>query len=143
MKKGEIEQVASSVPYFDRIQNLQVDRTRVQSDTKGFVAYKNASEDEVDLVPFTAITTSIWNVRFKILFRTNMRRIKVLLQRIFRLKSQPLCIVLDFFKALFYFIFFLSSMNTHTRTKRLPPSRPPRRLLPCYLLVPFSFLFLL
>ena len=67
-RKDRLNEVASNVPYFDRIQNLQVDRTRVQSDTKGFVAYKNASEEERRFGSIDGYyDETIWkDVRFKI-----------------------------------------------------------------------------
>ena len=67
-RKERLNEVASNVPYFDRIQNLQLDRTRVQRDTKGFVAYKNASEEERRFGSIDGYyDETIWkDVRFKI-----------------------------------------------------------------------------
>ena len=58
----------SNVPYFDRIRNLKLDRDRVCSDTKGFAAYKNASDEERQFGTIDGYyDETIWkDVRFKI-----------------------------------------------------------------------------
>lgn len=67
-RNDRLDAVKSTVPYYGRIQNIQIDRSRVLSDTKRFEAYKNASEEERRFGSIDGYyDETIWkDVRFKV-----------------------------------------------------------------------------